>query len=733
MTPTAASRSTRSQALKQPESMSLRPKSSCRRQGPSEQSLFPLTEESDIEVATKDMYNLTESYLEDHGLLPDELLALRKDVQARKLRSAAAAIPKDKSKIAENIAKFKELAWKDIDEEVNLCIDDIDDGFLTLIHGYDVRAGKAKCLIETRILDEQMDMHGAFMRKIQQCVSRPVSAAVRSRPMSASNAELYDSNANRPIGGGPTASSLAKVKTEAKSEQTGSQQHRASEAPNSSTNAVIRISDDKNTQRPKSAPTQRFSSDRVMKLGKSPEELAQVHEYFQLKLDPKNMAVVGDKSHYKIMTLPPPTIDIQQDSVESAFSIDNYIKNYYAAAEQQISTNSEALNLHSHGRKRSIAPDLNHTAFGARRKSLARDSSFLRAVVKPSYERSKQDTEFIFNVARKLSAFKKISDLLLWQLCKVVRYMKVEAERAVFKQGDHGTAWFIVISGQVSISIAKNLADEPVFVKTVTSGEGFGDLALVNDKPRSATVIAAANTELFKVEKEDYNIIVKFTKEKESAEIFNFLKKLPIFADAVPTYVYNVAHKSSILTVEDGGLIIEFGNPINDMYFVKKGIFSMIKYMNEQDGSRRPLVVAVFYRNAYFGEGCAFAEDEEVYVSTYTIVAGDWRHFTQSELETKLAKNPSKNRPLKHRGQKYEIVALSAFEAKRSISTILELSKWATATNDDLLGFWQNKLDHKKWMHIRETEMNRFVKEKYVDPNTSIRKVRKGISLAVWK
>jgi CRP-like cAMP-binding protein len=61
----------------------------------------------------------------------------------------------------------------------------------------------------------------------------------------------------------------------------------------------------------------------------------------------------------------------------------------------------------------------------------------------------------------------------------------------------------------------------------ITQGAGFGDLALVNDKPRTASIVTATKCQLVLVEKIDYNRILKVLHVTEQMEKMMFLKKLP--------------------------------------------------------------------------------------------------------------------------------------------------------------------------------------------------------------
>ena len=68
----------------------------------------------------------------------------------------------------------------------------------------------------------------------------------------------------------------------------------------------------------------------------------------------------------------------------------------------------------------------------------------------------------------------------------------------VFSEGVAGTAFYVVIAVSVIVSVKGN----PVAV--LDSLVGFGELALVNDAPRKATIVCNTNTSLLRIEKSQF-------------------------------------------------------------------------------------------------------------------------------------------------------------------------------------------------------------------------------------
>ncbi len=63
------------------------------------------------------------------------------------------------------------------------------------------------------------------------------------------------------------------------------------------------------------------------------------------------------------------------------------------------------------------------------------------------------------------------------------------ANQVVFRQGDEGSEFFIILSGSVNVSIADSVSGYDTTVATLYSGDSFGELALIQTNcKRAATV-----------------------------------------------------------------------------------------------------------------------------------------------------------------------------------------------------------------------------------------------------
>jgi CRP-like cAMP-binding protein len=73
-------------------------------------------------------------------------------------------------------------------------------------------------------------------------------------------------------------------------------------------------------------------------------------------------------------------------------------------------------------------------------------------------------------------------------------YLKGET---IFTQGDIGRALFIVFSGKIALARVDEAAQKSEVIAEVHPGEFFGEMALLEEMPRTATAYALEDTKVF--------------------------------------------------------------------------------------------------------------------------------------------------------------------------------------------------------------------------------------------
>ncbi|PYS50757.1 MAG: cyclic nucleotide-binding protein [Acidobacteria bacterium] len=99
-------------------------------------------------------------------------------------------------------------------------------------------------------------------------------------------------------------------------------------------------------------------------------------------------------------------------------------------------------------------------------------------------------------------------------LADVVDYEQLEAGQTLFQTGDPGDSLFIVHSGEIELYI-KDTAGQKIVLTTAREGEMFGELALLDSGPRSATALALMDSGLLVLDRDD--LLLLFQKRPDAA------------------------------------------------------------------------------------------------------------------------------------------------------------------------------------------------------------------------
>lgn len=90
-----------------------------------------------------------------------------------------------------------------------------------------------------------------------------------------------------------------------------------------------------------------------------------------------------------------------------------------------------------------------------------------------------------------------------------IEEVKVQAGDHVIKEGDQGDCMYVLESGKFVCTKVFKGSTEPTFLKEYQPGEGFGELALLYNAPRAATITAQTDGIVYKLDRDTFNHIVK--------------------------------------------------------------------------------------------------------------------------------------------------------------------------------------------------------------------------------
>lgn len=105
-------------------------------------------------------------------------------------------------------------------------------------------------------------------------------------------------------------------------------------------------------------------------------------------------------------------------------------------------------------------------------------------------------------VLRPVPIFRGLSKPALLEVARRAKEVKLPAGTAIVEQGDAGDSVWIIERGNVEV-----IRDDRV-VAHMGPGEYFGEISLIDGKPRSATVVAVDDVELLTVTASDFDSLL---------------------------------------------------------------------------------------------------------------------------------------------------------------------------------------------------------------------------------
>ena len=99
-------------------------------------------------------------------------------------------------------------------------------------------------------------------------------------------------------------------------------------------------------------------------------------------------------------------------------------------------------------------------------------------------------------------------------LANVIDELKVAEGHTLFEAGDPGDSLFIVVNGEIELFI-KDVVGQKIVLHSAQAGDMFGELAMLDSGPRTATALALKDSEVLMLDRDD--LMLLFQRKPEAA------------------------------------------------------------------------------------------------------------------------------------------------------------------------------------------------------------------------
>jgi len=110
--------------------------------------------------------------------------------------------------------------------------------------------------------------------------------------------------------------------------------------------------------------------------------------------------------------------------------------------------------------------------------------------------------------------FKLLDEQELAELAAVIDSTPVKAGDVIFRAGDLGDSLYIVRSGEIELSV-KDTTGDKIVLTVAEKDDVFGELSMLDTRPRSATARALEDSEILLLDRDD--LLMLFQKQPDAA------------------------------------------------------------------------------------------------------------------------------------------------------------------------------------------------------------------------
>ncbi|KAF9177277.1 hypothetical protein BGZ49_005718, partial [Haplosporangium sp. Z 27] len=150
----------------------------------------------------------------------------------------------------------------------------------------------------------------------------------------------------------------------------------------------------------------------------------------------------------------------------------------------------------------------------------------------------------------------------------------------VIEQGAVGDYFYVVETGTLDVFVAKNgNPSEKVF--EYGPGGSFGELALMYNGPRAATVITTSDVVLWALDRITFRRILMENTSRKRRMYEAFLETVPLLVSLEPYERHKIADALESVYFDDGQTVVRQGDQGDNFFIIESGEATVTKYSEE--------------------------------------------------------------------------------------------------------------------------------------------------------
>ncbi|XP_017047429.2 LOW QUALITY PROTEIN: cGMP-dependent protein kinase, isozyme 2 forms cD4/T1/T3A/T3B [Drosophila ficusphila] len=239
-------------------------------------------------------------------------------------------------------------------------------------------------------------------------------------------------------------------------------------------------------------------------------------------------------------------------------------------------------------------------ALGISAEPQSESSLLLEHVSFPKYDKDERSRELIKAAILDNDFMKNLDLTQIREIVDCMYPVKYPAKNLIIKEGDVGSIVYVMEDGRVEVS------REGKYLSTLSGAKVLGELAILYNCQRTATITAITECNLWAIERQCFQTIMMRTGLIRQAEYSDFLKSVPIFKDLAEDTLIKISDVLEETHYQRGDYIVRQGARGDTFFIISKG---KVRVTIKQQDTQEEKFIRMLGKGDFFGEKALQGDD----------------------------------------------------------------------------------------------------------------------------
>nr|XP_044992314.1 cAMP-dependent protein kinase type II-alpha regulatory subunit isoform X1 [Jaculus jaculus] len=219
------------------------------------------------------------------------------------------------------------------------------------------------------------------------------------------------------------------------------------------------------------------------------------------------------------------------------------------------------------------------------------------------YPKSDEQRCRLQEACKDILLFKNLDPEQLSQVLDAMFERIVKIDEHVIDQGDDGDNFYVIERGTYDILVTKD--NQTRSVGQYDNHGSFGELALMYNTPRAATIVATSEGSLWGLDRVTFRRIIVKNNAKKRKMFEAFIESVPLLKSLEVSERLKIVDVIGEKIYRDGERIIAQGEKADSFYIVESGEVSILirsKTKTNRSDANQEVEIARCHKGQYFGE-----------------------------------------------------------------------------------------------------------------------------------